>query len=568
MRATGFQRLFSANALRLPVYPFCLCILLSIVSQVAAAQSNPVQFQGNFSLSGELYSSSGIPARRSRDAYRGIFTPTLTLFDQISLPFEFYLSNQDHGYRQPFNQFGVNPRLWNWLTLHAGYYSSRISDLTFGDTRLYGGGIDLTPGLFRFSLLYGRSQAAVAVDTVLGIRGAYARKMLAAKIGYGNPGGWFIDLNVLHAIDDSTSLTLPVHGSASDSVLSTYLTAPTENVVSSLAFGMNFLESHVRIKGEAAVSAFSNDIRSPILSGRKGLGFWFTPRTSSQVDGASTLVMSIVPMNDVSVALSGKWVGPGFVTLGYAQLPNDAAQYTVSPAFQLFQHTTSLRTSFGVQYNNLRNDHLSTTRRTISSVGITTQPVQAFGLELDYTNYGMRSAPRNDTLRIDNISQSLIVSPRYSFAGLGGTNVLVLNYSLQNFRDFNVVSGGLSDNKSNTGVATWVLALPSAYSFSTNLVVTSAVSSAAKTTIKGLTETVGRPFFDNLLSTSLTLGYSLFTVSSTSGQFVVRLSASTNMGKSGTLSLMLSSNRFNYSDPTAGQSYGEFQGSLSYNIHF
>jgi hypothetical protein len=298
------------------------------------------------------------------------------------------------------------------------------------------------------------------------------------------------------------------------------------------------------------------------------LGTLFTPRTSSQLDGATSLVMSIIPVNDISVALSGKWVGPGFVTLGYAQMPNDAAQYTISPAFQLFHHTTSLRTSFGIQYNNLRNNHLSTTQRTITSIGITTQPVQSFGLELDYSNYGMRSAPRNDTLRIDNISQSLTVSPRYSFAGLGGMNVLVFNYSLQSFQDFNVVSGGLSDNKSNTGVITWVLALPSAYSLSTNLMVTSAVASSAKTTIRGVTETVGHAFFDNILSTSLTLGYNLFTVSSTSGQFVVRINASTSMGKDGTLSLMLTSNRFNYSDPTAGQSYGEYQGSLSYNIHF
>jgi hypothetical protein len=238
------------NFVRFFIRALCLFIILNIVSQTLSAQSEPVQFQGNFSLSGELYSSSGIPARRSRDSYRGIFTPTITLFDQITLPFEFYLSNQDRGYRQPFNQFGVNPHLWNWLTLHAGYFSSHISDLTFGDTRLYGGGIDLTPGQFRVSFLYGRSQAAVAVDTVLGIRGAYARKMMAAKLGYGNPGGWFIDLNFLHSIDDSTSLNLPAAGSASDSVLSLYLSAPTENVVGSLAFGMNFLDSHVRIRAK------------------------------------------------------------------------------------------------------------------------------------------------------------------------------------------------------------------------------------------------------------------------------------------------------------------------------
>ena len=84
----------------------------------------------------------------------------------------------------------------------------------------------------------------------------------------------------------------------------------------------------------------------------------------------------------------------------------------------------------------------------------------------------------------------------------------------------------------------------------------------------GVTETVGKAFFDNVLSASLTLGYTSFTVQTTSGQVVGRANASYSMGKWGTVSLTLSSNRFNYSDPTAGNSYGEYQGSLSYNIHF
>jgi hypothetical protein len=64
------------------------------------------------------------------------------------------------------------------------------------------------------------------------------------------------------------------------------------------------------------------------------------------------------------------------------------------------------------------------------------------------------------------------------------------------------------------------------------------------------------------------LGYNSFTIGTTSKQFVGRCNASMNMGKGGTVSLTVSSNKFNYSDPTAGKSYGEYQGSLSYNIHF
>jgi hypothetical protein len=546
-----------------------LNLLIFIVAQNLVAQDVPIKFQGNLNLSGEVYSASGITGRAPRNGTRLIFTPTITLFDQISLPFEIYISNQDHGYRQPFNQFGVSPRIWNWLTLHAGYFSSQVSELTFGDTRLLGGGIELTPGDFRFSVLYGRSQKAVAIDTVLGVHGIYSRTMLAAKIGYGNPGSWFMDLNFVHSIDDSNSIALPKPGRVSDSVFSNYLTSPTENAVASVSFGMAFSGNLVRIKGEGAVSAFSSDIRMPKMTEYvKDFGPIFTPRASSQMDAAALVLMTIAPMNDFTLNLSGRWVGPGFITLGYAQMPNDVMDLTIGPTLRLFNHTTNLRTSFGVRYNNLRNNHLSTTKRTIVNVGASIQPVQAFGLELNYSNYGMRSNPRNDTLRIDNISQSVMISPRYSFSGLGGTNIFVLNYSLQSFDDFNVVSGSRSSNKTNTGVASWTIVFPSTLSFSTNLMYAHVSASAAKSTIKGVTETVGRSFFENLLTTSLTIGYNAFTVNSTSGQLIGRLGASMNLGKSGTLSLMLSSSRFNYSDPTAGQSYGEYQGSLSYNIHF
>jgi hypothetical protein len=396
----------------------------------------------------------------------------------------------------------------------------------------------------------------------------YERRMLAAKIGYGNPAGWFVDLNIMHALDDSTSLQLPVRGSSSDSIASAYLTPPTENAVASLSFGMAFFNNHLRIKGEGAVSAFSNDIRSPALSDVGGFGSFFTPRTSSQVDGAAQLTMNIIASNSLSFNLSGKSTGPGFVTLGYAQRPNDLFEWTVGPTMRLFDATTTVRASLGMSYNNLRSNRLATTKRTIANVGISSQASALFGFDAEYMNFGMQSNQRNDTLRIDNISQSVMLTPRFTFSGLGGTNLVVLNYSLQGFDDYNVVSGNLSMNRTNSGTLSWMLMLPSTVSLSTNGMYAATQTSSVDMTIIGVTETVGKSFFDNVLTTSLTLGYTSFKVATTSGQVVGRGNASFTFGKWGTISLTLSSNRFNYSDPTAGSSYGEFQGSLSYNIHF
>jgi hypothetical protein len=543
--------------------------ILGIIPHGALSQTSPVKFSGAFNLGSELYSSSGIDRRRPSSTYRAVLTPTLTFFDQITLPFEFYLTSDDRGFRQPFNQFGVNPRLWGWVTLHAGYYSARISDLTFGDTRLYGGGVELTPGLFRFSFLYGRSQQAVQTDTTVGVRGVYERTIYALKLGYGRPNEFFVDLNFLHAADDQGSIRNPVTGVSSDSVVSSFDVAPMENAVLSLAYGIPIAGHAVQLTGETAVSALSNDTRSPELTNAPlKLGSLFTPRTSSQIDGASTLSLNVIPIQTLSVRLTGKWVGPGFVSLGYAQMPNDAMEWTVAPSFHLTDGTFSIRPSVGMRYNNLRSNRLSTTKRTIINVSSTIQPSQALGFDLQYSNYGMRSNPKNDTLRIDNISQMVMLSPRYTFPSWDGTSTVVASYTYQNFTDYNVVSSNLSNNQMQSGVLSWSLALPSTLSFSTSLIYTMSTTSVVNTIVRSVNETVGHSFFDNRLTASASIGINSVSVASTDQQVTGRLSASYNTQGWGVFTVSLSTNSYDYGNTTSSKPYSEQQGSFQYTISF
>lgn len=543
-------------------------VLLVLQPQITTAQTSPVRLSGGLNLGSELYSSSGITARRPRSTYRAILTPTLSIFDQVSLPFEIYLTSDDRGFRQPFNQFGVNPHLWGWLTLHAGYYSARISELTFGDARLLGGGVELTPGLFRFSFLYGRSQQAVQTDTTRNFRGVYDRKVYALKLGYGSPNHFFVDLNFLHAEDDKGSIRNPTPGVSSDSVVSSFDVAPKENAVASLSYGIPILGPALQLTGETALAAFSNDTRLPVKSGWFTLGSVFTTRTSSQIDGASTLSLNIVPMQTLSVKLNGKWIGPGFETLGYAQLPNDAMEFTIAPSYHLADGSFALRPSVGVQYNNLRNNHFSTTKRTIINVSSTIQPQQTYGLDLIYSNYGMRSNPRNDTLKIDNISQMVMISPRYMFPSWEGMSTLMASYTYQDFTDYNVVTANTSANRTQSGVLSWTLSLPSRLVFSTSLIYTKSATSLVNTIVRCANETVSYPFFDNRLSTSATIGLNSVSIASTDKQLTGRLSASFNTMGWGVFTFSVSTNSYDYGNPASGAPYSEQQGNLQYSINF
>ncbi len=526
----------------------------------AGAQESPapIRLTGTVNLAGEAYSSEGIDARRPHDTFRALFAPTLVIYDQIRLPFEFYISSEDRGVRQPFNQFGVNPQLWGWLTLHAGYFSARVSDLTFGDARMLGGGIEMTPGDFRFSFLYGRIQQAVEEDTVNGFRGVYDRWAWAAKIGYGAENAFHVHLNVMRVYDDSSSLSHPLPD-----------ITPQENLAVSLQYGVPILGHVVVLSGEVAAAALTSDTRlAQVGNLPAALKNFFTPRISSQVDGATTMSLALQPSATWSLSLNGKWVGPGYVTLGYPQMPNDVVEGTVAPMVRLLQNMLTVRGSLGLRFNNLRNDHFATTRRTIGNLGISLQPAAEWGMDVQYSNYGMQSSPRNDTLRVDNISQSFVFSPRYTSSAFGAVSTAMLTYSLQAFTDFNTVTGSLSDNRSNTGIGSWILVWPSSLSLTTTLLYTSSSTQMIETIIRGITETAGHSFFDRRMTASLMLGYTRVQTTGDNGQTIGRISVAYTPANWGTFTLALSTSQFLYDPLFSTPSYREQTGSVMYSYAF
>jgi hypothetical protein len=522
----------------------------------AQHRTSPVQFQGNVSFSTEIYQAYGIAARHPNAVSRAIVQSALTFSDKMRLPFELYLISSESKSRQPFNQFGINPQLFGWLSLHAGYFSANLSELSFGDVRLFGGGLEARPGNFRFSLLYGRMRQAIAPDLTLGFAGEYQRRALACKIGYGKEGHGFVDLNFVRAVDDSSSLA------SSSATL-----APYENALASLQFGFPFASNKLRVRGELAVAAFTNDTRTQEKEiGVDFLSALFTPRFSSQIDGASTLSVTLAPSNNFSLALDGRWIGPGYVTLGYAQLQNDVLETRLAPSLRFFGGKVFLRGSAGLRYNNLRHNRLVTTRRVIGSFATTVQLSRALGFDAQYANYGMRSLPKHDTLRIQNIMQSFSFSPRFLFNALGATNTVMLNHARQNVDDKNAITASLNRNRTRTAMATWTMAFPTSLSFSTVLAYHKAGIGRLTTRISSVSETISRSFLKYKFSTALTLGYNLVKTISTDRQFSGRFTASYRMERWGTFALMLSTNSYSYGTSSPDADFAESQGVLQYSL--
>jgi hypothetical protein len=559
------QRQCLGTRFLIPTHFFNICaIILSLnltvwgqAIQSATSEEKVISFNGSLNLSSEFYKASGIEARLPNNIQRMILRANVTLFGQVQLPFEIYLTSQQAQFQYPFNQFGVNPQISDWLTLHAGYFSSQYSDFTMGDVRIMGGGVDIRPGKFRLRVLYGRSRDAAASDSLKSFSGRYDQKVYAAQIGYGLETGNFVNLNLFHAIDDSTSIRR--------NNLTPYA---NENLVASINFGIAPIDE-LMINGEVAAGLFSNDITSKKFSDFKVKlpSFLFTLKNSSQVDGAAKLYVSLIPNRYWGLKMGVRWIGPGFVTLGYSQFTNDLVEYTVTPNVSLFERKLNLRSSLGFRYNNLRNNKLATTGRFTGAFSADYQITTAFGLNVQYNNNQVKATRNNDTLKTSNVFNSVSISPRYNFQEFGGSNNVMLNYSYQNSDDKIAYQAASVQNKTNSLSLMHSIFFPSTLNLVSFIMYNTIDIPNAKIDIYNFTETVGYNFFDNKLNTSLSIGYSQTKTTSTSNIVLLRMTAAYNLGEAGRITFNISNNKVNSGD-NINPTYSELQGILQYEINF
>ncbi len=528
-----------------------LCGALLICTVMAQEHSSaPVQLQGTLNVTAEAYTSSGeSPLQRFLPRYgmRLFFRPIVRLFGQVEVPFDLSLAANTGmqvgaplPFQQPFNQFGMSPQLTSWLRLHGGYFSLRLSELSFGDVRVLGGGLELSPGILRLKSFYGVTQHPRPLDTLSGFFGVYRRWAWGGTIGIETEGGTQVQLHYVRSIDDTASIRLTriIRDTLRIDTLSilqadTIVTPAEDNAVVALSFRAP-LAGILVLQGETALSAYSSSIRSPTKD--FGIPDWlFRTRYSTNVDAAAMLSATLTPSQAFSLTLGGRWFGPGFRTLGYPQLQNDIAELTAAPRLSFANNTVTLHGSVGLQRNNLRSTRLGTTWRFIGSVGLGWQASQTFGLNVNYANYGMRMQHSNDTLRVDNIYHSASLAPRWTFSALGGTNVLTLNYSFSETSDRNPLTNPNTRQQSHAAVLSHALQLPSTLGFMTLLSYTVTRSPHVESRLWMLGETLSYGFIPGRLTGSAGLSLSTMHTVARDLQWGVRLGVTYSLREWGTL---------------------------------
>lgn len=524
----------------------------------------PFSLTGNLITAAENYSIPGLQTQRPVNTARLYFNPTLTLYD-VQLPFSFMLSTQERSYNQPFNQFGVSPR-YKWLTLHAGYRSLRFSEFTLSDVMVLGGGAEVRGDWFHAGAMYGRFRRPVDEDTLAGVLPVYRRMGWAATMGFGSAAN-FIDLNVLHGWDDSTSLSRPPVRSRA---------LPEENVNLSLAGRWTMLDGRIAFDAEIAGSFYTRDRTQPSLKDpavtaiSSGL---IDPKLSTRFNMAEKIGASYNE-EEYGIRLEFARVDPEYETMGATYTQNDRQDITVAPSLRLFEGTLRASGSVGFRRDNLYDDRGYTTNRVISSASLNWSPTIAFGIDGQYSNYSMSNTAAafalNDTTRVENVTNSFSLAPRYLISGEGVQHFMMLLVTRQAYDDRNVVNGRLGNNDVLTAMANYIVTFQSGINVSGALQYTEAHTSFVSNIIRGVTVALGSPFFENALNAQISYSLNLTQESvgsATDTQHLVTLGAAYRLSQLDVFDFRFQYNIYDASNP-ARRSYAGSQTRLQYTRAF
>ncbi len=545
----------------LPILLFCAKLFAQDLTQIK--NEKPFRWTGVLNMSTDVYANSGdIPIRSDRFAWRLSGNPTAYLYG-FELPFSFTLGRQIRDIRYPtFNQFGVSPT-WKWIKIHAGWRNMEFSPYTLAGHTFLGAGIELNPGRFRFSALYGQFHRAAATNAGQEyFLPTYKRIGYGVKIGYGTASN-FIDLIAFKAKDDPNSLQIP----DSLGIL------PAENLVLGLS-GKATLWQKISFQLDGAASAYTRNIHSEaIVLDSLQMGEYYgvekaiTPRFTTRLNfaGKATAGYNI---KNFGLNLAYEHIDPEYATMGAYFFANDVENYTLSPMIAFARGKARLFGSYGVQRNNLLGNRSETSWRNIGSANLSLNPSAKFGLDLSYSNYRMSQTSTafelSDSLKLSQSTSQFSATPRWSFFGKTAVQTVIFNGVYQFLDDQNPLTEKFGDVRARVGIVTWAASfIESKFSINTAFNYNDVQLGETKTANYGLNVGIGQSFAKERLNLNANSSYNLARLNGAADGRIINagLTGSFQLQKKHTLNFGL---HYIQSTSSFRGKYAEWRGQLGY----
>jgi hypothetical protein len=415
-----------------------------------------ITFNGNIGLFFDTYNynAQNYPTFRPKypaNELRLNVNATLQIGKYLSIPFGVSISNQKTLYnlpslpeenlidfiQNPRNNISINPE-YKWIKGYLGTQTPTYSKLTTGDTPIFGIGIELNPKKFIFSANYGLSQRAIESDLFLNIVGAYKQKILATRIGYGKIDGTKITLNLVKIKDDINSVVnIPLYDN------------PIEGLTISPLIELH-LKEKILFKTETAASIFTSNLNNSFSINDATIESFNSIITINATSKADISHVSSLDYISKKFTIGGeiKYIGPGFVPVGYRNIEKDILDYKLKSSFKLFKDKTSINGMFGIRKNNVKNTNLQSTKRVISNINVFSQISESFSINANYSNFGFNNNEINNVIRVEMINNSFSLAPSYKFKSEKINHQINVNGSLNIFDQFDAISNSFVATKS------------------------------------------------------------------------------------------------------------------------
>lgn len=420
-------------AFRIFIFGLLLIESVGVQGQTIDPNAKPLQVSGSLGGNFSYYSVSGIPQRRQPYGYSLFGNVNLRLYD-FSIPFSVAVSQQGTSFSQPFSRFGISPE-YKWAKLHLGYRNMNFSEFTLGGVTFLGAGVELTPGKFRFSAMYGRLRKGIEAPQSYFEMPQYKRMGYGVKIGYGDKS--YIDLSFFTAKDIINSIALP------DSVQLRNLPEASTSV--GLSGMVNILDNKWLWDYDLGVSGYTRDMNASPFSDSLDNSFGsrlmdkFNVNTSSNAAFAGTTGLQY-RAKLYSVGVKYRYVQPGFRTLGTDYLLSDLEMITLNASTQLFKNKVGLSGSYGIQNNDLSNRRFAKTGRRIGSASVSYRPNNKWNFNAGFSNFSIYQTVLKDSLFADSIvvdqtNYQINFTTSYVIASTDYTHTYTLSTNFQNLSD-------------------------------------------------------------------------------------------------------------------------------------